>query len=223
MDVGVFNADWSNRSPSIQTLDKLASYISGNIGTMDWPGTFVITETRKTFQSKLNKALNNAYWTLSLPLTYDYILMGWHADKYAINKATPVWQSAEGKYVGVILDDLTTKRSVLYCGVHHPFMKVDEVREANRLTAKFIEEARAKYDFDLECIGGDFNKTPRVLHDWMPDGLRLAIGVHDDLKTTKKGTPDNILYSHNMDMTRINIRKGLLSHHPLDASFEMEE
>ncbi|KAN0033619.1 hypothetical protein ACTFIV_000081 [Dictyostelium citrinum] len=213
-----FNADYSNRNISLNTIDKLSDGIVKVFDIAEKPPIITISEARATLSKNLLKRVSFAdYNLIHSKLTYDYIITGYDTSMY---KLLEVSTSAVAKCQSMILSNLETNKLTLFVGVHHPHKKGK--KESVRLTGKIIiTDFQNEYEIDHTIVGGDFNSNYNKLIEGFGD-LNLNCAFITEATTVNNTSPDNFLYSDSLHTKWKKVHKDVidLSHHPLNSVFK---
>ena len=186
--IAIFNADWSNRTPEVNTPEKLVAFLASMVEDMGRPDAFSICECRLSTVTALSKKIHKSYWYATKAI--EYANQGHLALFYdsTVLRAVSNFQISDiGKYGFQRFEEIATKKKIVLACVHLPHKKG---KEKARNLLKNAMESEKKW---ADCIKvfGDFNTKPTDLATYFPT---FTICIKRGTKTTnKKTSPDNFI------------------------------
>jgi hypothetical protein len=228
--IAAINADASNRNKTVNSVDKLTSYINSLcLEDLAKPSMVVVTEFGPITKglTKLNCYGDSAISARGAYRTDNIVML------YDSNRAKPISSSVQshvGKYVACLFEDVVThddddqrNTTTLSIGVHLPHKKGKSTAYTNLL--KYIEEAKDNKDIDRTQVAGDFNMEPYKIKSLLfTDQTAFNVVLEDDCPATTNlgGRKDNIVISCDTTVKTARVYSDLntFTHKPIKCTFE---
>lgn len=200
------NSDWSNRHPSINTIDKLCAEI---VQIYSVETDFLSLQEIKP--TALKKLKNEGLTFENAKIGYDHIALFYNEQRW-----TP-WNeftySNVGKYLGAIFCNENNEK-IAIIAVHLPTKCKAKKQAAHRCLKDFAQELENRHDLISTCIIGDFNTEPDELAQNF-DTFNLAFNLDDPPTTAAGQRLDNVLFSDQFDSCSLSLRTpSVFTHYP---------